>query len=106
MTVANPIPVERDRQTVPVLITVPNQFSGQVKPAGGWPVVIFQHGITGNRSQALALADTMASIGFAVISMDLPLHGITQTNPMDPSSRWPRCTSKHAVRADCQRTHL
>jgi len=85
VTVANPIPVERDRQTVPVLVTVPNQFSGQVKPAGGWPVVIFQHGITGNRSQALALADTMASIGVVVISMDLPLHGITQTNPIDPT---------------------
>src|SRR6056297_635091 len=85
VTVANPIPVGRARQTVPVLVTVPNQFSGQVKPAGGWPVVIFQHGITGNRSQALALADTMASIGVAVISMDLPLHGITQTNPMDPT---------------------
>jgi len=85
VTVANPIPVERDRQTVPILVTVPNQFSGQVKPAGGWPVAIFQHGITGNRSQALALADTMASIGVAVISMDLPLHGITQTNPMDPT---------------------
>ena len=85
VTVANPIPVERDRQTVPILVTVPNEFSNQVKPAGGWPVVIFQHGITGNRSQALALADTMASIGFVVVSMDLPLHGITQTNPMDPS---------------------
>jgi len=85
VTVANPIPVERDRQTVPILVTVPNGFSGQVKPAAGWPVVIFQHGITGDRSQALALADTMASIGVAVISMDLPLHGITQTNPMDPT---------------------
>ncbi len=85
VTVANPIPVERDRQNVPVLVTVPNQFSGQVKPAGGWPVVIFQHGFTGNRSQALALADTMASIGVVVVSMDLPLHGITQTNPMDPT---------------------
>jgi len=84
ITVANPIPVERDRQTVPVLVTVPNQFSGQVRPPGGWPVVIFQHGITGDRSQALALADTMASIGFVVVSMDLPLHGITQTNPLDP----------------------
>lgn len=85
VTVANPIPVERDRQVVPILMTVPNQFSGQVKPAAGWPVVIFQHGITGNRSQALALADTMAAAGFAVVSMDLPLHGITQTDPLDPS---------------------
>lgn len=84
VTVANPIPVERDLQTVPILVTVPNEFSGRVKPAAGWPVAVFQHGITGNRSQALALADTMASIGVAVVSMDLPLHGITQTNPMDP----------------------
>ncbi len=84
ITVANPLPVERDRQSVPILVTVPNGFSGQVRPAAGWPVVIFQHGITGNRSQALALADTMASIGFVVVSMDLPLHGITQTNPLDP----------------------
>jgi len=85
VTVANPIPVEQDRQTVPILVTVPNQFSGQVRPAGGWPVVIFQHGITGNRSQALALADSMAAAGFAVVSMDLPLHGITQTDPLDPA---------------------
>ncbi len=85
VTVANPLPVERARQVAPILVTVPNEFSGQVKPAGGWPVVIFQHGITGNRSQALAIADTMASIGFAVVSMDLPLHGITQTDPTDPS---------------------
>lgn len=85
VTVANPFPVETGRQVVPILVTVPNGFSGQVRPAAGWPVVIFQHGITGNRAQALALADTMASIGFAVVSMDLPLHGITQTNPLDPN---------------------
>lgn len=85
ITVANPLPVERARQVAPILVTVPNAFSGRAKPAGGWPVVIFQHGITGNRSQALAIADTLASQGFAVVSMDLPLHGITQTDLMDPT---------------------
>ncbi|TVS12610.1 MAG: lipase [Wenzhouxiangella sp.] len=83
VTVANPLPVERARQVAPMLITVPNANSGQVRPAAGWPVVIFQHGITGNRSQMLALADTMASIGFAVVAIDKPLHGITDvTNPL------------------------
>ena len=83
ITVANPLPVERARQMAPMLITVPNASSGQVRPAAGWPVVIFQHGITGNRSQMLALADTMASIGFAVVAIDKPLHGITDvTNPL------------------------
>ncbi len=84
ITVANPDPVETGRLYVPVLITVPNAASGNTPPAAGWPVVIFQHGITGNRAQALALADTMASIGYAVVSMDLPLHGITETDPTQP----------------------
>lgn len=83
VTVANPLPVQTASLNVPLLVTVPNETSGQPRPAAGWPVVIFQHGITGNRSQALALADTMASQGFAVISMDKPLHGITDvTSPL------------------------
>ncbi|NBD94866.1 MAG: lipase [Gammaproteobacteria bacterium] len=83
VTVANPIPVETGRPMVPMLMTVPNDMSGQTRPAAGWPVVIFQHGITGNRSQMLALADTMASQGFAVLAIDMPLHGITdQANPL------------------------
>jgi pimeloyl-ACP methyl ester carboxylesterase len=83
ITVANPFPVETDRQNIPVLMTVPNANSGQVRPASGWPVVIFQHGITGNRTNMLAIADTMASIGFAVIAIDQPLHGITDvTSPL------------------------
>lgn len=77
VTVANPIPVETARPMIPLLMTVPNAMSGQTRPAAGWPVVIFQHGITGNRSQMLALADTMASQGFAVVAIDMPLHGIT-----------------------------
>lgn len=83
ITVANPLPVETSRQNVPVLLTLPNELSGQTRPPSGWPVVIFQHGITGNRSQMLALADTMASIGFATIAIDQPLHGITDpTSPL------------------------
>ncbi|TVR94674.1 MAG: lipase [Wenzhouxiangellaceae bacterium] len=81
ITVANPFPVERARLNVPVLMTVPNAMSGHSRPGAGWPIAIFQHGITGDRSQMLALADTMASIGFAVIAIDLPLHGI-----VDPTS--------------------
>ena len=82
VTVANPFPVERARQMAPMLITVPNASSGQVRPAAGWPVVIFQHGITRNRTDMLALADTMASIGFATVAIDQPLHGVTEVaNP-------------------------
>ncbi len=83
LTVANPIPVQTDTQTVPVLMTVPNAGSGLSKPAAGWPTVIFMHGITRNRSDMLAVADTLASVGFAVIAIDQALHGITDvTSPL------------------------
>ncbi|MDD3764990.1 MAG: hypothetical protein PHP86_16985 [Nevskiales bacterium] len=77
-----PAPLARAAQTVPVLMTIPNQNSGQSMPAGGWPVVIFQHGITGNRSQMLALAPALAAAGFAAIAIDLPLHGVEPDNAL------------------------
>lgn len=76
VTVANPIPVVTSMQTVPVLMTVPNATSGMTKPASGWPVVIYQHGITRNRTDLLAIAETLASIGYVVIGIDQPLHGV------------------------------
>jgi len=79
VTFANPVPVANSMQQIPVLMTVPNANSGISKPASGWPVMIYQHGITRNRTDALALADTMASIGVAVVAIDLPLHGLTDT---------------------------
>ena len=75
-TACFPEPVKQADVTVPVLITLPNADSGKTMPANGWPVVIFQHGITGNRSQMLALSPALTLAGFAVVSIDLPLHGI------------------------------
>jgi dienelactone hydrolase len=80
VTFLNPFPVATSTQTIPVLITVPNANSGQTKPAAGWPVVIFQHGITRQRTDMLAIAATAALSGFAVIAIDAPLHGITEPN--------------------------
>lgn len=72
----NNIPVATSTQSVPLLLTLPNIGS---MPANGWPVVIFQHGITENRTNLLAVADTLAAAGFAAVAIDLPLHGITDT---------------------------
>lgn len=77
VTVFNPFPVLTDMQTVPILATAPNANTGLEKPAAGWPTVIVGHGLRGNRTQMLALADTLASVGFAAIAIDAPLHGIT-----------------------------
>jgi len=80
--VQDPVPVVRvPNQRIPLLATLPNAQSGQTQPAAGWPVVIFQHGITLNRTVMFAMADSFAQAGFAVVAIDLPLHGIT-----DPAS--------------------
>ena len=85
LTRFNPVPVATEVLKVPVLLTVPNATSlgGGIKPAAGWPVVIFQHGITGDRTQMLPLADAFADAGFVVVAIDQPLHGLTSTaNPL------------------------
>ncbi|MEN8166816.1 MAG: Ig-like domain-containing protein [Pseudomonadota bacterium] len=87
LTWFNPIPVTTDdnqTQTIPLLLTLPNSESlAGAMPAGGWPVVIFQHGITQDRSNLLAIADALADAGFAAVAIDMPLHGITDSsNPL------------------------
>jgi hypothetical protein len=44
-------------------------------PAGGWPLVIFQHAINGPKEQVIAVAGSLTAAGFAVVAIDLPLHG-------------------------------
>jgi len=75
LTRFNPIPELRASKAIPLLVTVPVS----AKPANGYPVVIFQHGITRDRSDALAIAGAFANAGYVVASIDLPLHGITAT---------------------------
>jgi len=79
-TAQNPDPFVRvANKRIPLLATLPNAQSGRTQPGAGWPVVIFQHGITLNRTVMFALADRFAAAGFAVVAIDLPLHGITDT---------------------------
>ncbi|MFQ3220258.1 MAG: Pla-1/cef family extracellular lipase [Paraglaciecola sp.] len=102
LTKVNPIPVARGSntddpatlyneagtETVNVQFTVPNEgviallsaaTSGAVpaltRPAAGWPVVIFQHGITGSKENTLALSAALSLAGFASAAIDHPLHG-------------------------------
>jgi hypothetical protein len=81
VTFANPFPVETTKVNVPVLAIVPNLQSGRMKPASGWPVVIYNHGITRNRTDALAVGATLAAQGFAVVAIDQPLHGVGAQSP-------------------------
>ncbi|WP_064605606.1 golvesin C-terminal-like domain-containing protein [Photobacterium sp. J15] len=80
---AFPYPEQQAEYKVPFLVTLPE---AKHKPAQGWPVVIFQHGILGDRSNSFPAGMALASLCdkerpgndcFATIAMDLPLHGIS-----------------------------
>ena len=74
-------PVIEANATVPVLATVPNDPLC-VEPAEGWPVVVYQHGITRVRTDLIAYAETFAAFPTctAAVAIDLPLHGVTESN--------------------------
>ncbi len=83
LTRFNPVPLKTADVNIPIFVTVPNAGAGPlgVRPATGWPIAIFQHGLTRNRVDAVAIADAFAQAGFVVVSIDLPLHGIGPTSP-------------------------
>lgn len=82
-TACFPTPQQRSVESVPVFVTVPNANSpsGGTPPAGGWPVIIFQHGITADRTNIFAVAPSFAQAGFVTVAIDLPLHGLAASSP-------------------------
>ena len=76
-TTCFPEPVKQSDQTIPMIVTVPKG----AKPEGGWPVVIFQHGITRNRTDVFAIASSFAAANHITVAIDLPLHGLPASNP-------------------------
>ncbi len=60
---------------IPFVYMAPDPAVAGPAPAGGWPLVIFQHGITRSKEDVLALAQTLTMTGRAVVAIDLPLHG-------------------------------
>ena len=63
-----------DRQ-IPFVYIAPAATLATPLPAGGWPLVIFQHGINHQKEDVVAVAGTLTAAGFAVVAIDLPLHG-------------------------------
>ncbi|GIU01901.1 lipase [Shewanella algidipiscicola] len=85
LTKFNPIPVPTGRETVPVLISMPNaqrlaafyadQGQTFTAPTAGWPTTIAMHGLGGGKEMSLAYAGSYAAMGVATIAIDMPLHG-------------------------------
>jgi hypothetical protein len=79
LTRFNPFPLKTRDLTVPMLLGVPRTGT---KPTNGWPVVIYQHGITEDRGTLALIADASAAAGFVIVGIDLPLHGIMPNDPL------------------------
>ncbi|WP_241759685.1 hypothetical protein [Pyxidicoccus parkwayensis] len=54
-----------------VLLTIPSS----PMPASGWPVVLFAHDLSADRTELLSLANELARSGFAAAAMDSIRHG-------------------------------
>jgi hypothetical protein len=70
-------------EDVPFTLWLPRGLSS----GGPMPVVIVQHGLGRERSDALALANQLASSGYAVLAADAPFHGL-RSSAGDRSSRF------------------
>lgn len=90
VTYRYPFAAKTTDESVPLQVTLPEKTwvpgyagsanCGQIYAASGYPVVIYVHGITSDRSSALA--HTLASRCVATVAIDLPLHGVAANNAL------------------------
>lgn len=95
LTKFNPIPKVTSYNELEVQMTVPDVvvanvvraqlgLAGEIaEPEAGWPVVILQHGITGNKEQMIALTGLLAVNGIASVAIDHPLHASRAFGPIN-----------------------
>ncbi len=91
VTYRYPFAAKTTDESVPLQVTMPSDTQvpgyagtyncGQIYAATGYPVVIYVHGITSDRSSVVALAHTLASQCVATVAIDLPLHGVPGNSP-------------------------
>ncbi len=91
VTYRYPFAAKTTDESIPLQVTLPEKnwvpgyagslSCGQIYAASGYPVVIYVHGITSDRTSGLALAHTLASRCLATVAIDLPVHGVAANNP-------------------------
>jgi len=68
--------------TVPFVYVAP----AGTAPKGGWPLVIYQHGITSQKETVLLVSGALTSAGYAVVAIDLPMHGALSLGEKVPAN--------------------
>lgn len=90
VTYRYPFAAKTADESVPLQVTMPQDDwvpgyagaanCGQIYAATGYPVVIYVHGITSDRTSVVALGHTLASRCIATVAIDLPMHGVAATS--------------------------
>ncbi len=70
-------------ETVPFTLWLPS--TGDLHAV---PIVLFQHGLGDDRSEAMAVADGFARDGWAVLAIDAPWHGQRNSRGVDLTNRF------------------
>ena len=94
LTYRFPFAAKTADEIVPLQVTLPlpswvpgyagSANCSQIYAATGYPLVIYVHGITSERSSGVALMHTLASQCIATVAIDLPLHGVAANNLFAP----------------------
>jgi pimeloyl-ACP methyl ester carboxylesterase len=69
--------IQKATVKIPFTVAIPNSPA----PANGYPIVIDQHGLGGDRKTTADLANALASRGFASIGIDAVAHGYRFADP-------------------------
>jgi hypothetical protein len=77
-----PSPTVKATATIPFTLVIPD-LGAAPSAYANLPVVIFQHGLNGDRADMMGLADSLAQKGIAVAGIDIPFHGARQASAMD-----------------------
>ena len=77
-------PIVASTMTLQFFLTLPNEVP---MPAGGWPIVLYHHGTTGDAASFIrdGSAFHLANAGVAMIGIDAPVHGLRRPARMDPT---------------------
>ena len=67
----NPIPAAGASVPLPTIVAIP----ASPPPTGGWPLVVFHHGLTRSRGDVLFIAQALAGNGMVVAAIDAAKHG-------------------------------
>ncbi len=76
-------PASQGDYEIPVSLYVPDDGT-----PGPWPVVVYGHGLGGDRGEAHGFARDVAGLGLAVVSIDAPVHGQHPTSDTASDLFW------------------